>query len=168
MQRQYERDRIKAEALRDSDPGSSSSSAAYSSFGAAASRDMIEAHDHVDFYDSERGEHAGTVAQSDIDANCKKAEQICMAVETADQQDGEVISKTSSIKSFGIAMGVTLTGIDVRDRKMKVIASGENDFFVGYEGEKDVINARYVSSPSAFHPSVFAVNDVNKASTQRS
>ena len=165
MQRQYERDRIKTEALRDSDPGSSSSSAAYSSFGIAASHDAIEAQDHVDFHELERGEHAGTAAQSDIDADCKKAEQIGMAVEPVDQQDGEVISRTFSIKSFCTAMDVTLTGIDARDRKTKGIASGENDFVVGYEGEKDVINGRYVSSPSAFHPSVFAVNGANKAST---
>ena len=42
-------------------------------------------------------------------------------------------------KSVGTALGTTLTGIDVRDRRTKEGGAGKV-FVVGYEGENDMMN----------------------------
>ena len=154
MTRQYQRDKSKAEALAN--PDTSESTSPLSSH-ALSTPQAIEAADHVDTRDPEKGEQSngrsfdalGHVETHDLVKEEGEGEGYAsiQAAPTARRpseggeasEDMRNASKLSTGKSVGTAMGTTLTGINVRDRSTKEGGDGKV-FVVGYEGENDTMN----------------------------
>lgn len=152
--RQYERDKLKAEALAN--PDTSESTSPFSS-NAANSPPVADAHDHVDTRDPEKGEQSnGQLADPHHRAETpdlvKDEEEgggyaPIQAARTGrpTSQGGEApedMSRAATVptrESMGTALGTTLTGIDIRDRSTKEGGDGKV-FVVGYEGDNDMMN----------------------------
>ncbi|KAL6713753.1 hypothetical protein ACLMJK_008245 [Lecanora helva] len=152
---QYERDKSKAEALgspKSSDLSSPSSSTPEAWRPAKTQEDKAQ----DDSRDPEKGEHSSAspnqrIATEDYAALEKeKTEQPddkyepIRATPSGNQgpfpeEEAEHMSRATTAKSMGIALGTTLTGIDVRDRSTKEGGEGKV-FVVGFEGEDDIMN----------------------------
>ena len=162
--RQYERDKVKAEALANPDGlGLTSSSSSH----AVNTPEAIDARNHVDTRDLEKGEqsaaqqlaagdHAGTYgAEKEEEAGEGYAHiqaEPSGDITSHDAQTPEDMSRTltaATTKVTGTAMGKTLTGIDVRDRSTKEGGNGKV-FVVGYEGENDVLDPHNWSLSTRF------------------
>ena len=160
---QYERDRSKAKALGASDASESTSPSPSNpnALSPAIGRDVIHPQDHGDVRDPEKGELSSSVKQPsrtgghpalEIEAE-KSREQDGAAFEPirttpsgrqslSATEETDHMSRATTVptrKSMGTALGITLTGIDVRDRNTKEGGEGKV-FVVGYEGEKDIMD----------------------------
>lgn len=148
MTRQYERDKSKAEALATS-PSSSDA--------AVNTSQVIDAPDHIDSRDPEKGEQSNGQpldAQDHVESRDREKEDeesggyepihIASTGRRASRsgEAPEDMSRATTVptrKSMGTALGTTLTGIEVRDRSTKEGGDGKV-FVVGYEGENDMMN----------------------------
>ena len=151
VNRQYERDKSKAAALAD--PDSSGLTSPLSS-NAVNTPPVTDASNHVDTRDPEKGEQSNG-QQLDphdrTDAHDPEKEEdeaggfepihTAPTARLASQggQVSEGMSRASTRKSMGTAIGTTLTGIDIRDRNTKEGGDGKV-FVVGYDGENDMMN----------------------------
>ena len=161
--RQYERDKAKAEALAHPDSLGLTSSSSH----AVNTPEAIDARNHADTRDPEKGEqsaaqtlgagdHAGTYgAEKEEEAGESdgpmQAEQ-SGDITSHDAQASEEMSRTltaATRKITDTAMGKTLTGIDVRDRSTKEGGDGKV-FVVGYDGENDVLDPHNWSLSTRF------------------
>lgn len=152
--RQYERDKSKAEALAD--PEGSGLTSPFSS-NAVNTPPVTDAPNQVDTRDPEKGEHsngqqldphdrtdAHDLEKEDLEedeAGGYAPIQTAPTARLASQGGGvsEDMSRATTRKSMGTAIGTTLTGIDIRDRSTKEGGDGKV-FVVGYEGENDMMN----------------------------
>ena len=158
--RQYERDKVKAEAFANPDSlGLTSSSSSH----AVNTPEAIDARNHVDTRDLEKGEqHLGAGDHAGMYGSEKEEEagegyapvqaEPSGDISSHDAQASEDMSRTLTAgtrKSTGTAMGKTLTGIDVRDRSTKEGGNGKV-FVVGYEGENDIMDPHNWSLATRF------------------
>ncbi|KAL9100194.1 MAG: hypothetical protein Q9163_004400 [Psora crenata] len=128
VQRQYKRDYSKAQALGGSNRDSSSSSPSPCTSppsSPTAAGAPIEGYDHLDLRDPEKAEQA---------ANGPRRS------DTGDQRAEAGMGKLTTIKTMGTALGITLTGVEVRPRTVKEGGADESVFVVGFEGERDIMN----------------------------
>ena len=159
--RQYERDKAKAEALANPDGlGLTSSSSSH----AGDTPEAIDARNHVDTRDLEKGEqstaqHLGAGDHARMEGSEKEEEagggyapvqaEPSGDITSNDAQELDNMSRAATRKSTGTAMGKTLTGIDVRDRNTKEGGNGKV-FVVGYEGENDIMDPHNWSLSTRF------------------
>lgn len=149
--KQYERDKSKAEALAD--PDSSGLTSPFSS-NAINTPPVTDAPNHVDTRDPEKGEQSNAQPfdpRDRTDAHDSEKEekeggsyaptQTAPSARLASHggEAPEDMSRVSTRKSMGTALGTTLTGINIRDRSTKEGGDGKV-FVVGYEGENDMMN----------------------------
>ena len=157
VERQYERDKSKAEALANSNNSDLTSP---SESDASHTPQVTHATDVIDTRDPEKGEQSNGQPldpQHSLQAHDSKEEE-----EQQDDGQGfapiraaptptrslrgeeapEDMNRATTVptgKSVGTAFGTTLTGIDVRERNTKE-GGGGKVFVVGYEGENDMMN----------------------------
>ena len=154
--RQYERDKSKAEALANHENSDLTSP---SESNAPNTPQINGASDPVDTRDPEKGEQSNG---QPIDAQ-PRAHSYDPEKEEGTEEEGqgqgyapihvastarresrgaEDMSRATTVptgKGMGTAMGIALTGIDVRDRSTKDGGNGKV-FVVGYDGESDMMN----------------------------
>ena len=152
---QYKRDKSKAEAFghHDNSELTSPSSSNPDTLNPALGEAPVDAQDHAESRDPEKGELSGSPKEN-LDNGVldpEKQEERTGRFEPIRatpsgrpeiEEDGAPISRASTArttKSLGTALGTTLTGINVRDRSTKEGGEGKV-FVVGYEGEKDIMN----------------------------
>jgi len=133
VQQQYERDKHKAEILAGGrhDPKSVGSSSP------PASNDTTK----FEIRDAEKAEHSPRDSKKVEDDGEGQTQD---AVARADP-----LSRASTQKTMGTALGTTLTGIHVRDRATKEGGNGKV-FVVGYEGDNDIMNPHNWSRATRF------------------
>ena len=164
---QYERDKSKAEALGNSDRSNTTSpfSSNADASSPAAKSDSALSRDKSDTRDPEKAEQSSGssehIASQDYAALEKeKTEQPAGKYEpiratpsgnqgSFPEEEANHMSRATTAKSMGIALGTTLTGIEVRDRSTKEGGEGKV-FVVGYEGEKDIMNPHNWSKITRF------------------
>lgn len=126
VEAQYKRDQEKAMAL-GSDSNDTSGSASPSP-SATAARDCEKAERSHE----EDGKALHTPATDPMPAD--------EAFENAGQGERPLSRALTAQRSIGTALGMTLTGIDVRRRRTKEGGGAGDVFVVGYEGERDNMN----------------------------
>lgn len=156
--RQYERDKSKAEGLANLDH---SNSTLPSGSNALNTPEVSDARDPIDTRDPEKGEQSRALSSEAQDR--KETHELGKEEEEEGGQDQgyapirvaltarrvssgreapEDMSRATTVpsrKSLGTALGITLTGIDIRDRSTKEGGDGKV-LVVGYEGENDMMN----------------------------
>ena len=164
---QFERDKAKSEGLDQHDlsettsPSSSNVDASHRTI----SRHSIHTQDHANIRDPEKGQppncfndtdgfqkESDTAREKDLERN-ESYEPIRA---TPSGRDGDVtgeeanhMQKAATARSLGTQLGLTLTGIDVRDRSTKEGGEGQV-FVVGFEGEDDIMNPHNWSKVTRF------------------
>lgn len=154
VERQYHRDKAKAEAVRRGNHDLETSTsitndevAGMQSMGTEGSR--IDTHDHYpsDSRDPEKGEHSPSSISTGQEQEGDG--QDLPIPPSGEHATGEAThmshalsraSTTATRKSIGTALGTTLTGINVRDRTTHEGKEGGKVFVVGYEGDHDIMD----------------------------
>ena len=156
--KQYERDKSKAEALAN---GNDSDLTSPSRSDASNTLEVTDATNVIDTRDPEKGEQSNgrpLDVQHNLEAHDSKEQEKqregegqsylpihAAPTSTRASRGGgalEDMSRATTVptgKSVGTALGTTLSGIDVRDRRTKEGGDGKV-FVVGYEGENDMMN----------------------------
>jgi len=126
VEAQHERDQEKAKALV---PDSSDTSG-----NASPSPSVADARDCEKAEPSSRedGDPLHTSATDPVPAD--------EAFENAEKGRRSLSRELTAQRSIGTALGMTLTGIDVRRRRTKEGGGAGDVFVVGYEGERDDMN----------------------------
>lgn len=156
VERQYERDKAKAEALANGNGSDLTSSPESNSLNTS---EITGAREPIDTRDLEKGEQSNGQsfgAQHHVQAHDPEKEAgredqgqgyapLHVAATARASQDEEVpgvmrrVATAPTGNSMGTALSTTLTGIEVRDRSTEEGGDGKV-FVVGYEGENDIMN----------------------------
>ncbi|KAK4694731.1 hypothetical protein P7C71_g2899, partial [Lecanoromycetidae sp. Uapishka_2] len=167
VERQYQRDRSKAEALAQLDDSNSASPSSSNEGALGAQPTQAQNQTDEDTRDPEKGEQGlSPILQEQVQAqdhvdhgaiDSEKPREQSVAgggfepIRAAPpsgrsgsvrREEEDHMSRASTVatrKSMGTALGTTLTGIDVRDRSTREGGEGKV-FVVGYEGENDPMN----------------------------
>ena len=144
---QYERDQEKARALgQHGENAQSSDGVRVASFPSTGSSRTSVDLSPEDTRDPEKAEHSGHHEKDEGDiepAAVIPPFTLEDATPTHNQDEIDELSQARTLtrgKSYGTAMGVALTGINVRDRTTKEGRGKGKVFVVGYEGEKDMLD----------------------------
>ena len=133
---QYERDKKKAKVQQPSDGGDSR-------FVSPSTSTSTSSNTAVDARDPEKAEHySGHNGTDEERPSATEPMSATEAFESA-REGREPLSHVSTVPSaqtMGTAIGQTLTGIEVRQRRTKEGGGPGNVFVVGYEGEMDLMN----------------------------
>ena len=132
---QYERDRVKAQALNGNETSTSASA-----FSSEATLHLAQNDVNTDSRDPEKAEFSKGGDEAHLQKNESTLESEPPA-ENAGRTPLDAVTTARTNQSIGTAIGTTLTGIEVRKRSTKEGGEG-NVFVVGYEGEKDSMNPR--------------------------
>ena len=93
--------------------------------------------------DLERAEQRNGNSKESLQRDASAADPLPAeeAFENAEERNNDPLSREITVRqSVGTALGMVLTGIDVRKRKTREGGGKGDVFVVGYEGEKDNMN----------------------------
>jgi len=126
VEAQHKRDQDKAKALG---PDSNDSSGTATPSSSAA-----------DVRDCEKAEQSSREDGEPLHTSTTDPAPADEALENADKGQSSLSREITAQRSIGTALGMTLTGIDVRRRRTKEGGGTGDVFVVGYEGERDDMN----------------------------
>ena len=158
IERQYERDKSKAEALGNGNSSYTNSGSTTESTTPQISRDVEKLGEHTSGSGNEAihtTDHATLSTEKSYEP-LKSGPSGRTPTNNILDEENPQMSRAATVptkQSIGTALGTTLTGIAVRDRSTKEGGSGKV-FVVGYEGPDDILNPHNWSKWTRFAATV--------------
>lgn len=135
VEAQYERDRVKAQALNDNETPTSTSPISSLTLP-PTQNNLTSSNRDLEKAEITQGENGAHLQK---DESTRESVPAAEAFENTESRTLDIVTTARTKQSMGTAIGTTLTGIEVRPRNTKE-GGGGSVFVVGYEGENDSMN----------------------------